>query len=390
MTSFDPTIRPFRIAVPTEQVDDLQRRLRTARWPMPLDDATWEDGTSLAFLRRLAEHWQHRFAWPEQEARLNRMAHFRTQIDGYDLHFVHQRGQGPAPLPLLLTHGWPGSFAEFERILPMLTDPERHGGAAEDAFDVVVPSLPGFGFSAAPPRAGTSSRTVAQLWRTLMQRLGHARFGAQGGDIGAGVCTWLGHLHPQDVVGLHLNYIPGSYRPPLTAEDAPLAPEEQAYLDRAAAFSAAEGAYAALQATKPQTLAFALTDSPIGLAAWIAEKFRSWSDCDGDLERVVPLDTLLTDISLYWFGNAIDASLRMYKENRLAPLHFAHGERVLPPLGFARFPKELPTPPRRYVERVFQVQRWTQMSAGGHFAALERPAELAEDIRAFFRPLRGR
>ncbi|MFT4248666.1 MAG: epoxide hydrolase [Pseudomonas sp.] len=383
------TIVPFTLDVPHAQIEDLRRRLGATRWPAPLDETGWDDGTEFVFLQRLAEHWQHRFSWPEQQARLNRLPHFMARIDGYDIHFVHQRGHGPAPMPLVLTHGWPGAFTEFERILPLLTDPARHGGSAGDAFDVVVPSLPGFGFSPAPRSPGTSSRRVAQLWRALMHALGYRRFGAQGGDIGAGVSTWLARLYPDDVLGLHLNYIPGSYRPPLDATAPPLSPEERGFLDEAAGFAAAEGAYAALQATKPQTLAFALTDSPVGLAAWIAEKFRAWSDCDGELEQVVPLDTLLTDISLYWFGNSLDASLRIYKENRLAPLQFAAGERVAPPLGFARFPRELPTPPRRYVERVFRVERWREMPAGGHFAALERPAELAEEIRAFFRPLRG-
>ena len=381
-------ISPFTLDVSPAQSEDLRRRLGATRWPTPLAEAGWQDGTEFAFLRHLLTHWQHRFCWPEQQARLNRLRHFIARIDGDDIHFVHQRGHGPAPLPLVLTHGWPGAFTEFERIIPLLTDPARHGGKAEDAFDVVVPSLPGFGFSSAPSRPGTSSRRVAQLWRALMHTLGYQRFGAQGGDIGAGVSVWLGRLYPQEVIGLHLNYMPASYRPTLGEGDPPLAPQEHAFLNQAADFAATEGAYAALQATRPQTLAFALTDSPVGLAAWIVEKFRAWSDCGGELERVISLDTLLTNLSLYWFSNSLDASLRIYKENRQAPLQFRSGERVTVPLRFARFPRELPTPPRCYVERVFSVQRWRDMPAGGHFAALERPVELAEEIRACFRPLR--
>jgi len=381
-------IRPYVIDVADAEIEDLRRRLHDTRWPTPLDGTGWDDGTDLAFLKRLVDYWQYGFSWAEQQERLNRLPHFKAAIDGHDIHFIHARGKGPAPFPLVLTHGWPGAFTEFERALPLLTDPASHGGSAEDAFDVVIPSLPGFGFSGPPPRAGTSARTVATLWTTLMQALGYPRFGAQGGDIGAAVGMWLGALHPEHVVGLHLNYIPGAFRASPGDADAPLSEEEQAFLARRAAFMDAEGAYSLLQGTKPQTLAFSLTDSPTGLAAWLVEKFRSWSDCDGDVERAVSMDALLTDISLYWFGRTIDASLRMYKENRLAPLQFAPGQRVLPPLGYAQFPRELPTPPRSYVERVFTVQRWTAMPAGGHFAALERPADLVEDIRAFFRPLR--
>lgn len=222
-----------------------------------------------------------------------------------------------------------------------------------------------------------------------MEGLGYSRFGAQGGDIGAGVSMWLARQFPEALIGSHLNYIPGSYKPPLGTSLPPVTAEEQAHLDRVANWTAAEGAYAHLQSTKPQTLAYGLTDSPIGLAAWIVEKFRAWSDCEGDVERAIGLDTLLTDISLYWFSDAVNASLRLYRENRLSPLAFDAGERVTPPLGVAVFPHELPTPPRSWVERVFDVRRWTVMPRGGHFAALEQPELLAEDIRAFFRPLRA-
>jgi pimeloyl-ACP methyl ester carboxylesterase len=383
------TIRSFNIEIPDESLKDLRRRLRATRWPSSLDSNGWDDGASLTFVRRLADYWLHEFDWRAQEARLNRLPQFAARIDELDIHFIHQPGKGPHPLPLILTHGWPGSFTEMERIIPLLTDPASHGGDEADAFHVVVPSLPGYGFSQAPTRPGLSSRGIAELWHGLMAEIGYHRFAAQGGDIGAGVSIWLARLFPDSVRGIHLNYIPGSFRPPLTPDLPPIAPEEQEFLDRASSWAASEGAYAALQGTKPQTLAYSLTDSPIGLAAWITEKFRTWSDCGGDLERLIPMDTLLTDISLYWFGRTLDASLRLYKENRLRPLRFEPGERVTPPAGVALFPRELPLPPRRWVERVLNVQRWTPMPSGGHFAALEQPDLLAEDIRKFFRPLRN-
>lgn len=382
------TPRPFRIEIPEPQIEDLKRRLAATRLPAALDAEAWDDGASLAFVARLADHWLNRFDWRAQEARLNRLPQYRATIDGLDIHFVHQRGQGPAPMPLVFTHGWPGSFAEVERILPLLTDPAALGGDPADAFDVVAPSLPGFGFSAPPTASGVNTRHVAGLWRELMSGLGYPRFAAQGGDIGAGVSAWLARRFPDEVIGVHLNFIPGSYRPPLDEGQPPVTPEEQAYLDTVRAWSAAEGAYAAEQGSKPQTLAYAMTDSPIGLAAWIVEKFRAWSDCEGDVEHVFSLDELLTDVSIYWFGHMLEASFRMYKENRLRPMTFEAAERVATPLAVAAFPRELPTPPRSWVERVFNVQRWTAMPRGGHFAALEQPALLAEDIRAFFRPLR--
>jgi pimeloyl-ACP methyl ester carboxylesterase len=380
-------LRHFEIDIPEARIEDLKLRLRNTRWPASLDAEQWDDGASLDFVRRLADHWLNRFDWRAQETRLNRLPQFRATIDGQDIHFVHQTGCGPAPLPLVLTHGWPGSFIEMERVIPLLTDPASHGGDAADAFHVVVPSLPGFGFSAPPAGPGFSARKVAGLWHGLMNGLGYERFAAQGGDIGAGVSMWLARCFPDDVIGAHVNYIPASFRPPL-ATGLPLTAAEQAYLDTVAAWSAAEGAYAAVQGTKPQTLAYAMTDSPVGLAAWIAEKFRSWSDCDGDIERVFTMDELLTDVSIYWFGQMLDASFRIYKESRQRPLTFDPSERVATPLGVALFPRELPTPPRSWVERVFDVRQWTAMPRGGHFAALEQPALLVEDVRAFFRPWR--
>jgi pimeloyl-ACP methyl ester carboxylesterase len=382
------SIRPFVIDIPEERLEDLRRRLSTVRWPKPVSGAKWSDGADLEFLQRLTDYWLNTFDWRAQEKRLNRLPQFMATIDNQEIHFVHVRGNGPDPLPLILTHGWPGSFAEMEHVIPLLADPRARGGDPVDAFDVVVPSLPGYGFSPAPAVPGVSSRRIADLWQGLMAKLGYFRFALQGGDIGAGVSVWTARLFPEQVAGVHLNFIPGSYRPPFGKELPPVSQEEQEYLDKVADWTATEGGYAHLHATRPQTLSYALTDSPVGLAAWFVEKFRNWSDCNGDVEQAFGFDTLLTDISLYWFGDDINGSLRLYKENRLAPLTFNPGERVAPPLGVALFPRELPMPPRSWVERVLNVQRWSVLPRGGHFAALEQPELLAEDIRAFFRPLR--
>lgn len=381
-------IRPFKIAVADEQIRELHKRLDQTRFPASMNADSWDDGTSLSFMNRLIHHWRHDFDWRAQEKRLNQLPQFLANVGGLDVHFVHQKGQGPAPLPLVLTHGWPGSFTEMERIIPLLTDPGAHGGDSADAFDVVVPSLPGFGFSQAPLQPGVSAKRIAEIWLELMTGLGYSKFAAQGGDIGAGVSMWLARLYPEHVLGIQLNYIPGSYRPPTGPGISPASTEEQAYLSEAAAWAGVQGAYAVQQSTKPLTLAYSLTDSPVGLAAWIAEKFGGWSDSDGAIERVFTMDELLTDISLYWFSGSVEATLRIYKENRAQPLVFVAQERVRPPLGMSLFPKELPTPPRSWVERVFDVRRWTSMPKGGHFAALEQPELLAEEIRAFFRPLR--
>lgn len=381
--------KAFQISITDSALEDLRTRLEAVRWPASYDPQSWEDGASLAFMKRLVDHWLHRFDWRFHERRLNRFPHYKMTVDGQEIHFIHQPGRGPSPMPIVVTHGWPGSFAEMEQLIPRLADPGAFGGNPADAFDVVVPSLPGYGFSPAPAHPGVGSREIAHLWRGLMAGLGYDRFAAQGGDIGAGVSVWLARLFPGAVSGIHLNYIPGSYRPPLHAGAPATTPDEEAFLDTGASWSAREGAYAALHATKPQTLSFQLTDSPVGLAAWIAEKFRAWSDCKGDLESVISMETLLTDISIYWFSQSLTASLGLYKENRHRPLVFEPGERVTVPLGVALFPCELPMPPRSWVERVFEVRRWTSMPDGGHFAAHEQPDLLAGDIRAFFRPLRS-
>ena len=315
--------KPYRIAIADAALADLKRRVIAARLVNPIDPDSSDDGTSLRLMQRLATRWIDGFDWRAVETRLNRLPQFICCIDGLNIHYVHQRGVGPAPMPLILTHGWPGSFIEMEQILPLLTDPAANGGDATDAFDVIIPSLPGYGLSQAPSSTGVSARTIADLWAKLMAGLGYDRYGAHGGDIGAGVSMWLARQRAEELTGLHVNYIPGSYAPHVDEATGPITPDELAFLEHARTFEAENGAYEALQSTRPQTLAYGLSDSPIGLAAWMAEKFDAWSDHGGNLEDVIPLDTVITNVALYWFSGTIDASLRLYKENRLEPLELA-------------------------------------------------------------------
>jgi len=381
-------IDPFKISIPDAAIADLRERLGRTRWPDQPEDAGWELGTDLAYLKELVEYWRTGFDWRRQEQVLNAFPQFRAKVGDETIHFIHLRGKGPKPLPLVVTHGWPGSFVEMVKLIPLLADPTAHGSDAADAFDVVVPSLPGYGFSSKPKRRGTSPFQIAALWTELMQGLGYARFGAQGGDWGSAVSVCLGFKHPEQLLGIHLNFISSSFAPPLNERERPVAPDEQAFLDARSRWFDAEAGYNRIQATKPQTLGYGLNDSPAGLTAWIAEKFRSWTDCGGEIERSVSRDALLTNISIYWFTETISSSFRIYNEVRTQPLRFRSGERVTVPAALAIFPKEIPMPPRKYVERVFDVVQWTEMPRGGHFAALEEPRLLAEDVRRFFRRFR--
>jgi pimeloyl-ACP methyl ester carboxylesterase len=379
---------PFKIPYAQAAVDDLRLRLERTRWPDDAPGQPWEYGVDLHFLREICRYWKEEFDWKLQVDKLNELPHFRFTHEGLGIHFLHVRGSGPRPMPLLLTHGWPGSFLEFLRILPMLTDPAAHGGDAADAFDVVIPSLPGFGFSDRPTTGGVNAFRVAEIWTQLMSALGYPRFGVQGGDIGAAVSTALGLRHQDRMLGVHLNYIPGSYRPYLD-DAAMISDAEKESLVTNARWYDEEGAYAHLQRTWPQTPAYALNDSPAGLAGWLLEKFRTWADCDGDLSRSFRLDDLVTNVTLYWMTQTIGSSMRMYRDNNKAPLHFGREDFVRPPTAFAHFPKEIPTSPRSWVRRGFNLQRWTEMPRGGHFAAMEQPQLLAEDVREFFREHRS-
>jgi pimeloyl-ACP methyl ester carboxylesterase len=339
----------------------------------------------LDYLQALAAYWATSFDWRLQERRLNSFPQFTTDLDGLTIHFVYQRGRGPRPFPLVLTHGWPSSFVELLKLVPLLTDPAAHGGDQRDSFDVVVPSLPGYAFSARPQRPGVcTSGTIANLWARLMtDHLGYDRFGAQGQDIGAAVAIRLGADHADLVAGIHL---PGVLAFPPT--DRPLTEEGQAFLARQAGWRTTEGGYAHQQATYPQTLACGLTDSPAGLAAWIIDKFRAWSDCDGDLERRFTKEELLTNLTIYWATGCINSSFLFYYDSQHHPQPSA-GVRVAVPVGVALFPKENPvTGPREWAEAAYNIVRWTQMPRGGHFPAAEEPELLAAELREFFRPLR--
>jgi pimeloyl-ACP methyl ester carboxylesterase len=368
-------------------VDDLRSRLQQTRWPQTILEAEASLGVDCDFLIDLCRYWIDTFDWKSQLDALAAFHHFRYPAKEGSIHFIHEKGRGPSPLPLILTHGWPGSFLELLKILPLLTDPAAHGADAADSFDVVIPSLPGFGYSDKPSRLGMNFFRVAEIWAELMAALGYEKFAAQGGDLGAGVTTALGLRHSSRILGIHLNYIPGSYRPHLPHGEAP-SESEKDFLARAATWFDQNGAYAHLQATRPNTPAYALNDSPAGLAAWIVEKFRAWSDCEGYLYRTFTRDELLANITLYWMTQTISSSFRMYHETRNAPLHFSAQDFVRAPCAIAHFPKEILFPPREWVERGYNVQRWTQMPRGGHFAAAEQPELLAADLRAFFRPLR--
>jgi pimeloyl-ACP methyl ester carboxylesterase len=291
-------------------------------------------------------------------------------------------------LPLIITHGWPGSFVEMVKLIPLLTDPASHGGRAEDAFDVIVPSLPGYGFSDRPRERGMEPRKIAALWARLMRELGYARFAAQGGDWGSAVSIALGLDHAERMIGIHLNYIAGRFLFGGTLNQTPQDEMARAYLEKLRDWWDAEGGYSHEQGTKPQTLSYALNDSPVGLLAWIVEKFRTWSDCEGDIESVFTRDELLTNVMIYWVTETISSSARLYYETRQQPLSLSHANRIKPPVGFAVFPGEIPIPPRELAERGLNIARWTTMPKGGHFAAMEQPQLLAEDVRAFFRELR--
>lgn len=384
MTAIEPITIPFS---PSEW-EDLRSRLRRTRWPDEIPNSNWTYGFDREFLADLCSYWSESFDWKTQIDRLSAYPHFRFHAREGKIHFVHVKGKGPAPMPIIMTHGWPGSFVEMLGIIPLLTDPAAYGFAAADSFHVIVPSLPGFGFSDRPQAARMDAFRVAELWVELMQALGYDRFAAQGGDIGAGVSTALGLRHSQHITGIHLNYIPGSYRPYLATGTELTAAEHQFSLDAARWFDQ-NGAYAHLQGTRPQTLAYALNDSPAGLAAWILEKFREWSDCGGNLYSSFSRDELLTNVTLYWMTETISSSIRMYHEGRRSPLHFAADDFVRPPCAIACFPKEIMTPPREWVERGYNVRRWTEMPQGGHFAASEEPEMLAADLCEFFRSLRS-
>jgi pimeloyl-ACP methyl ester carboxylesterase len=397
----DMDIRPFEVQVTEEVLDDLRARLARTRFPDEVAGAGWDYGTNLAYLRELVGYWERSFDWREQEERLNRFAHFRAEVDGFRLHFIHERGKGDDPMPLILTHGWPSTFFEFSKIIPLLTDPESHGGDAADAFDVVVPSLPGYGFS--DPLPPGEAERIPEMWAHLMADvLGYERFAAHGGDIGGMVTNRLGVEFSERLVGIHVTFVAEPYVGPGAPEPSE---QERAFLEERARGQEFGGAYAHLQRTRPRTPSYALNDSPSGLAAWIVEKWREWSDCGGDIERRFTKDELLTTVTLYWATGTISSSFNIYRDWALGsasvpvawegreevppgvdskPLD--RGQRIEVPAAVAAFNERCP---REWVERAYaDLRRFTEMTRGGHFAPMEEPELLAEDIRSFLRPLR--
>ncbi|HEV8193901.1 MAG TPA: epoxide hydrolase, partial [Ktedonobacterales bacterium] len=367
-------ISSFEVHVADSVLDDLHERLQRVRWPDEIEDAGWAYGSSLTYMRELVEYWRTHFDWRAQERAINRFAHYRASIAGLGIHFIHEPGKGPNPLPLILTHGWPGSFFEMHKLIPMLTDPASYGGDARDAFDVVVPSLPGYGFSDRPTKPGMTNSATAALWVRLMsQGLSYSRFAAHGGDIGSGVTARLGLRHPSHLLGIHVTAVSTPYLGP---EAPALSAAEREYVALQERWEQEEGAYSHQQHTRPQTLAYGLNDSPVGLASWIIEKFRAWSDCGGAIETRFSKDELLTNIMLYWATETINSSIRRYAEPR-EPIQL--GERIMVPCAIALTREEVDRAPREWAERTYNVQRWTDMPSGGHFLALEEPALLAED-----------
>ena len=379
-------IRPFQIEVPVETLELIRRQVASYAWHEMPDDGGWAYGANLAYMKELCAYWLDEFDWRVQEAAINRFAHFIAPVDGIDLHFMHEKGSGPAPMPLIISHGWPGSIVEFLKIIEPLAHPERFGGSSEDAFDVIAPSLPGFGFSGRPPRP-IGPRKIARLFATLMTNvLEYPSYLAQGGDWGGAISSWLGFEHAPACRAIHINIF--TMRPP----NGPQSREEEAWATQFKRDQLMEDGYRTQQATKPQTLSYAMMDSPVGVAAWIIEKFNSWSDTVGDnIESVYTKDELLTNIMVYLVTKSFNTASWIYYGRReeggrvLSP----DGQRVEVPTAAALFPAELLAwPPRSYAERVYNITRWTEMPRGGHFAALEQPTLLIDDIRAFARTLR--
>jgi pimeloyl-ACP methyl ester carboxylesterase len=379
--------QPFRIALEQALLEDLGERIRRTRWPDSIEGSGWSYGTDAAYLRELSAYWADGFDWRRQERLLNeQLPGWIVELDGRRVHYARVAGKGPKPLALVLLHGWPGSFMEFAKLAPLLADPGAHGADPADAFDLVIPSLPGHGFSPAVLEPGFGADECADLVHRLMTEvLGIARFGAQGGDRGAFVSMGLGHRHARAMIGIHLNFPTG-----IAAAAAEQSDEERVWLAAQMRWFAEEGGYIAIQGSKPQTIGFGLNDSPVGLLAWIVEKWRGWSDCGGEVERCFTRDELLVNATLYWATQTIRASMHYYYEHRTRPPVATRPERIEVPTGVAAFPKEVVRTPRVAAERKYaDLRRWTEMPAGGHFAALEQPQALAEEIRAFFRPLRG-
>ncbi|MYI56807.1 MAG: epoxide hydrolase 1 [Acidimicrobiia bacterium] len=386
-------IEPFRIAVSDEVLEDLKDRLRRTRWPEAETVDDWSQGIPLTYVQEICDYWADGYDWRARERALNRFDQFIARPGDMDVHFIHARSPEADAVPLLITHGWPGSVVEFQKAIGPLTDPVAYGGSASDAFHVVCPSLPGFGFSGKPSRAGWGVDRIADCWAELMAGLGYSSYGAQGGDWGAGVSIAIGTRHPERCLGIHLNMVMRTHMaiPNLYSEDPTWTGEERDAVARLRYFVQWGTAYNRQHSTRPQTLGYGLTDSPAGQAAWILEKFREWTDCDGHPENALDRDELLDNVMLYWLNANATSSARLYWETfrPIAGRSAAKPAPVTVPTGVAKFPKEIVPPVRSWCEPFFDdLRHWTEMPRGGHFAAFEQPGLFVEDLRAFFRGLR--
>lgn len=381
-------IRPFRCHVPDEVLSDLKDRLLRVRWPDQLDGAGWGYGTERSYLEELCAYWRDNFDWRAAEARFNRFPQFTAEINGEHVHFYHIRSSEPDALPLIITHGYPGSVAEFLDILGPLSDPVSHGGDARDAFHVIAPSIPGYGFSGPTRHKGFNIAKAAAINDRIMELLGYDRYIAQGGDYGSAISSRMAMNHPERVIALHLNFIVGAPADPANPT-AGLSDEEVAQLEWKRNYDAHESGYQAIQGTKPQSLAYGMTDSPAGLAAWIVEKFKTWSDCGDDIERSFSKDHLLENIMLYWVTGTINSAMRLYYES-IGPDRAPEPDwsYILVPTAHARFPAEIRPTPRAWAERMYNIVRWTKLPKGGHFAAFEQPELFLQDLREFCRTFR--
>jgi pimeloyl-ACP methyl ester carboxylesterase len=381
-------VQPFRLRIADGAIDDLRGRLARTRLPDRAPGAAWAYGADVAYMEQLVEYWHSHFDWRAQEARLNAFPQFKVPLHGIELHFLHVEGKGPMPYPLLLSHGWPGSVFEFLDIIPRLTDPARFGEDPANAFTVIAPSLPGYGLSFTAGQKRFSLEMIADCFAELMTGvLGYERFAAQGGDWGAFISSRLGCVYADRLIGIHINLLAVRRDPKMLSNPTD---EEQKFLGELEGWIKEEMGYQWIQGTRPQTLSFGLNDSPAGLAAWIVEKFRAWSDCGGDVERAFTKDQLLANIGLYWFTGAIGASFWPYYARMHGPWPIPEGGVKLP-MGYAAFPREILRPPRSVAEKTYtDIRRWTAMPKGGHFAAMEQPEALAHEIVEFFRPLRPR
>jgi pimeloyl-ACP methyl ester carboxylesterase len=378
-----PLVRPFTVSIPQPEIDDLKRRLAGTRWPDPETVGDWSQGVRVENAKALVEYWEHGYDWRRLESELNRYPQFLTEIDGLDVHFIHVRSKNPDAMPLILTHGWPGTIVEFLKLIGPLTDPVSFGGDAADSFDVVIPSLPGFGFSQKPAQSGWTVSRTASAWVELMKRLDYTRWAAQGGDWGGVVTTALGAMQPEGLVGIHLNT---QYAFPAQIPEN-LSPEQRDAVESLAFYTGELGGSNHLQGTKPQTVGFALADSPAGQAAWIYEKFQSKTDNHGLAEDAIGIDDMLDAISLYWFTNSAASSGRIYWENR--SLTFA-GPKLTLPVAVTVFPKDIPRAPRSWIEDTYRnLIHYGEADKGGHFAALEQPEVLVSEIRTGLRGLRS-